>query len=184
MAGAGPFAGRRALSKEVLDVSLTAPALLQELKRAQIDVVVSVPDSMTKGLYAALSVDKEVRLLPVAREEEGMGLCTGLYLVGRRPALLIQNTGVFAAVNALRGLGLGYRVPVLLLVGLLGREPGVPLPDSANPLVRLTGPQLDLLKIPHDLLEDNAQVGLISQATQEAWSEGRPHAILIGEQVA
>ncbi len=162
---------------------LTAQAVLQELQRAGIDFVVSVPDSMTKGLYAALAVHKEVRLIPVAREEEGMGVCAGLYVGGRRPALLIQNTGVFAAVNSLRALGLGYQVPVLLLVGLLGREPQVAPRDSANPLVRLTGPQLDLLKIPHDLLEDDAQVGLVGAAVDEAWREGRPHAILIGEQV-
>ena len=162
---------------------LTTRAVLQELQRAGIDFVVSVPDSMTKGLYAALAAQKELRLIPVAREEEGMGVCTGLYVGGRRPALLIQNTGLFAAVNSLRGLGLGYQVPVLLLVGLLGREPKVAPRDSANSLVRLAGPQLDMLKIPHDLLEDDAQASLIGAAVEEAWREGRPHAILIGEQV-
>ena len=162
---------------------LTAQAVLQELRRAGIDFVVSVPDSMTKGLYASLTGHKEVRLIPVAREEEGMGVCAGLYVGGRRPALLIQNTGLFASVNSLRALGLGYGVPVLLLVGLLGRERQVAPRDSSNPLVRLTGPQLDLLKIPHDLLEDDAQVSLIGAAVDEAWREGRPHAVLIGEQV-
>lgn len=162
---------------------LTAVTILQELKRAGVDFVVSVPDSMTKALYTALAADKEVRLIPVTREEEGMGVCLGLYLGGRRPALLIQNTGVFAAVNALRGLGAGYRVPALLIVGLLGREPQVPPQDSANALVRLTGPQLDLLKIPHDLLEDDSQVAVLGAALEEAGREGRPHAVLIGEQV-
>jgi hypothetical protein len=65
-----------------------------------------------------------------------VGINAGLYIAGRTPMLLIQNKGVYACVNALRGIALEASVPTLMLVGQHTRD--VTKPAAEGPVfVRL-----------------------------------------------
>ena len=63
-----------------------AKIILQSLQRAGIDVVASLPDAFLVHVIEGLEASNEFLHLPVTREEEGIGICTGAYLGGKRCA--------------------------------------------------------------------------------------------------
>lgn len=91
------------------------------LKKHGIKVVAHVPDAVLTPLIKALEADPEFDVLPLTREEEGVGILSGAYLGGQRGALLMQSSGIGNCVNALGGLPLAYHLPFLMIVSPRGR---------------------------------------------------------------
>ena len=58
--------------------------------------------------------------MPVCREEEGIGICAGAYLVGKKCAAIMQNGGFFNSNNAIVSTLLQYQIPLLLLIYYAG----------------------------------------------------------------
>ncbi|HEX4035661.1 MAG TPA: hypothetical protein VHX66_14545 [Solirubrobacteraceae bacterium] len=110
-----------------------------------IDLVCYLPDSVVSQLHRAL--ESRVHTVRLNREEEGVGICAGYWLSGRRCCFLMQNTGFGNAVNATLGLLVGMRIPCLFVIsirGLLGEfNPGqVPVGVATRHL-------LDAVGVPH-----------------------------------
>ena len=59
-------------------------------------------------------------LVPVCREGETMAIAAGLWVGGKKPVVLIQNTGIFESGDSIRGLGLDVNQPLVMLVGYRG----------------------------------------------------------------
>src|SRR5687767_13351752 len=79
-----------------------AQQILAGLKEAGIDLVSSVPDINMLQLINLLYEDKQIAHVPVGREEEGVGVCAGAHLGGKKPALLMQNGGLLNSCNGSR----------------------------------------------------------------------------------
>jgi sulfopyruvate decarboxylase subunit alpha len=58
--------------------------------------------------------------VPLCREEEGIGICAGAYLAGKRSALIMQNGGFLNSCNALTTTSLQFQIPSLLLIYYAG----------------------------------------------------------------
>ncbi len=58
--------------------------------------------------------------MPLCREEEGIGICAGAYLVGKKCALIMQNGGLYNSVNGIVSTLLHYQIPLLLLIYYAG----------------------------------------------------------------
>lgn len=84
-----------------------------------IDFVCSVPCIMLAGVLKKL-VQAPVTHIPVTREEEGVGIAAGAALGGKRPALLMQNSGLGNSINALLSLTKLYRLPLPLIISQRG----------------------------------------------------------------
>jgi sulfopyruvate decarboxylase subunit alpha len=76
-------------------------AIYRGLKRAGIDFATSVPCVNLQQLLTIVGDDPDIIHLPVTREEESVGLCAEAWMGGRRPALLMQNSGLENSINAL-----------------------------------------------------------------------------------
>ena len=159
--------------------SLRAQAVLNELKKCGIEYIVWLPDSEARFMYDAISQEKDLKLVQVCREGEAFGVATGLYLGGKEPVVLIQNTGMFESGDAIRGLILGLKVPILIMVGYRGFRRDGPITDTA---AIFTEPILDAWGIPHYTVETDADMSYISQAHHEAKASGKPVAILIARE--
>ncbi len=110
--------------------------------------VVYVPDNPLSHILAALHAGHpEVRTLLATREEEAVGIAAGLHLGGRRPALLMQSSGVGNTLNALGSLLLAYQIPAVLVVSMRG-DPGE-WNWAQVPMGRAVVPVLDALGIQH-----------------------------------
>ena len=158
----------------------SAAAFLGALKGAGIDVVASLPDFSLALIVAGLFEDNEIRHVPLSREEEGVGVCTGAYLTGKRCALLMQNAGLLNACNALTTTALQFQIPMLLLVLYSGARGDVAFPM----LGQVTEPVLDALGIPThqlDRIEDAPEV--LGGAMVQAYNIKKPVAVLLHKRI-
>ena len=93
------------------EVILHPASVVEELKKNKISHVVWLPDSETNFLFQLLDNEPTLDLVPVCREGETMAIAAGLWVGGKRPIVLIQNTGVFEAGDSIRGLALDVNQP-------------------------------------------------------------------------
>jgi len=163
------------------EASLRGASILAALKEARIDYVLSVPDITTsRGLLFPIAKDPAFRLIRVCKEDECLGIAAGLSYGNKRAVTLIQQTGMFYAMNAIRGVGVELKQPICMMVGLLGREPDRPPRQSAHYGVRIVEPVLEAMGIPHHLIESEADVAKIGPAIEECYRKSFPVALLIG----
>ena len=107
-----------------------------------------MPDNpLSLVLRAFEDAGPDIRLMLATREEEAFGIAAGLYLGGRRPAVMLQSSGVGNSLNAITSLLLPYRIPVLMIVNMRG-EPGE-WNEAQLPMGRALGAIFDALGIPH-----------------------------------
>ena len=163
--------------------SLVAQNIIREVKRAGIRFVVALPDRTTsERLLKPMLRDEELRVVQVCKEDEGVSICSGLYSTGHRSLLLIQYTGLLDSINSLRGVAVEGRNPVCMMVGLLGKEPGVLPTKSKKYGLRIVEPILDAMGIAHHLLETNDDLAQIVPAVEEAYAKSLPVALLVGRE--
>lgn len=153
-----------------------AQNILSGLKEAGIDLVASVPDINMLQMLNLLYEDKQITHIPVGREEEGIGVCTGAHLGGKKPAMLMQNGGLLNSCNGLTTTALQFGIPVLLLIYYAGD-----IGDNAFHMLGLvTEPVLQGLGIKHIVLRDPAKVKQdIAGAVTLANNSKRPVALLL-----
>lgn len=153
-----------------------AQNILAGLKEAGINHISSVPDINMLQLINLLYEDKQITHIPVGREEEGIGVCTGAHLAGKNPAMLMQNGGLLNSCNGLTTTALQFGIPVLLLIYYAGD-----IGDNAFHMLGLvTEPVLEGLGIKHLVMRDPAKVKQeIAGAVTLANSSKRPVALLL-----
>jgi sulfopyruvate decarboxylase subunit alpha len=161
--------------------ALHGSAIIQALKQARVEFVLSVPDICTsEGLLRPIANDPDLRLVRVCKEDEGVSVCAALSFCAKRSVLLMQQTGLMDSANALRAIAVDYRNPVCMMIGLLGKEPDVPPQQSARYGVRIITPMLDVLGIRHLVMSSDADIPSCMQAIDEAYERSQPLAILFG----
>jgi len=92
------------------------------LKRQGFDFFTGVPCSILKDIILHLSNDKEVIYIPATREDEALGIATGACLGGKKPVVLMQNSGLGNSINALTSLDLLYKFPILMIISWRGHQ--------------------------------------------------------------
>ena len=98
------------------------------------EFILSVPDIVTSaGLLRPISRDPDLRLVRVCKEDECIGIASGLHYCDKRALILIQYTGFLDSINAIRAVAVEYKQPICMMIGLLGHEPERP-PDAIGPL--------------------------------------------------
>jgi len=161
--------------------ALHGSAIIQALKKARVEFVLSVPDICTsEGLLRPIANDPDLRLVRVCKEDEGVSVCAALSFCDRRSVLLMQQTGLMDSANALRAIAVDYRNPVCMMIGLLGKEPDVLPGQSLRYGVRIIEPMLDVLGIRHLVMSSDADIPACMQAVDEAYARSQPLAILFG----
>jgi sulfopyruvate decarboxylase subunit alpha len=153
-----------------------AKQILAGLKEAGIDLVASVPDINMLHLINLLYEDQALTHVPVGREEEGIGVCAGAHLGGKKTAMLMQNGGLLNSCNGLTTTALQFGMPIVLLIYYAGD-----IGDNAFHMVGLvTEPILQGLGIKYIVMRDPAKVKQeIAGAAVLAHSSKRPVALLL-----
>jgi sulfopyruvate decarboxylase subunit alpha len=160
--------------------ALSGAAIIAAIKASDITHVVSVPDIVTsEALLRPIAHDPALRLVRVCKEDEGVSICAALSFCGKRALLLMQQTGLLDSLNALRAIGVDYRNPVCMMVGLLGNEPGADPRVSAKFGVRIIPQILDVMGIPHYSLAADFDVAQIGGGVERAYGARFPVAFLI-----
>lgn len=159
---------------------LRPEVVLEELKKNGVTHVVWLPDSETNWMYLLMKADPSLDLIPVSREGQAMSIAAGLVVGGKKPVVLIQNTGLTESGDSIRGWGLGLNTPLVLMVGYRGwtRHGGNRPSDVAN----FTEPFLNAMGIHYYLIEHEDDAPRISLAFDEAVQTRRPVAVLVGDE--
>jgi len=152
-------------------------AIINELKKNNVTHVVWLPDSETNFMYELLTGDPSLDLVSVCREGETMAIAAGLWVGGKKPVVLIQNTGIFESGDSIRGLGLDVHQPLVMLVGYRGWSRHGLTNDSA---ARFIEHILHAWGINYYLVETDEDADRISLALAEAERNQRPVAVLMG----
>jgi sulfopyruvate decarboxylase subunit alpha len=84
-----------------------------------INFIFSVPCIMLAGILKKLE-NTPITHIPVTREEEGVGIAAGVSLGGKKPALIMQNSGLGNSINALLSLTKLYGLPLPLIISQRG----------------------------------------------------------------
>ena len=156
---------------------LTPSAVIDQLHGNGVTHVVWLPDSETNFMYEQMAADRGIRIVPICREGESMAVAAGLWVGGKKPVVMIQNTGLFESGDSVRGLSLDIGFPLVMIVGYRGWTRHGVTRDSA---ARHTEPILHAWGLNYYLVETDADAERISTAFEEAQRTQRPVVCLIG----
>jgi len=111
------------------------------------------------------------------REDAAVGVAAGAWFGGRRPVVLMQNSGLGTSLNALASLSLMYGLPVLLVVtwrGFGGKDaPEHILTGEISPKL------LELLGVPYRVLAADSLDADLAWAATEMDARRSPVALLV-----
>lgn len=153
--------------------------LIGYLKGAGVNFTASLPCEKIKGLLVMLA--EEFPHVPLTREEEGVGICAGAALAGRRPAIFLQSSGIGNMINALLSLTGFYGLPLALFVSQRGVykekiEAQFPMGRGLPRILRGAG-------ISYSLVHDRAALKRIPKKLDEIYAGGMIHAFLMSPAV-
>lgn len=157
--------------------------IITHLKAYNIRFLSYVPDSIIEKMLHVARQDPFFDILPLAREEEGIGVVTGQYVGGERGAMLMPTSGLGNAVNGLASLAIPYHIPLPIFIGCRG-ELGEFNPSQV-PMGQALRPILDALHIPYFELVHPEEVDVVVDgALKLAFALEQPVALLISTQLA
>jgi sulfopyruvate decarboxylase alpha subunit len=155
---------------------LTSEEFLDELERHNIDFFAGVPDSLFRGLLRLIQ-ERDLQYVPATCEDVAVGMGVGAYLAGRRPCMLIQNSGLGNATDTYMTLNHLYNIPFLFVItwrGFDGNDEVQHL-DWGN----ITFPFLDTIGMPHFLVDKEQYKEQIAKAMRMIEEKKKSAAIII-----
>ena len=97
-----------------------ADQTLNALMDSGIDFAACLPDSAFQELYLPLSAESKIDYVQVANEGDGVGICMGAWPGGKKPVLIMENTGFAVTPYALMRGPIPFGVPMFLLIAHRG----------------------------------------------------------------
>ncbi len=155
-----------------------ADEALAGLKEAGIDFVSGLPDGWQRNLHERVEADPDIQYAPVCNEGVGFSICAGAWLGGKKPALIMENSGLRVASEYIARISLGTGVPVVLMLSYRGdvgetEHWGIPHGIVVEPL-------LDALRVPYLIVRDPALLRRsIKRAQRISEAQLHPAAVLI-----
>src|SRR5262245_6705535 len=156
---------------------ISGSAFADALERHGLDFFAGVPCSIIEDLIAVLERHPRLPYVAAVREDVAVGLAAGAFLGGKRPAVLMQNSGLGTSLNALAPLGLMYGLPSLLVVTWRGHG-GRDAPEHIL-MGAISPPLLDLLGIPHRVVSAESLDADLGWAVAEMDARMQPVALLV-----
>jgi phosphonopyruvate decarboxylase len=158
---------------------VTGTDFVAVLERAGFDFFAGVPCSLIEEVIAALEVHPRLPYVAAVREDVAVGLAGGAWFAGRRPVVLMQNSGLGTSLNALASFSLMYGLPALLVVTWRGHG-GKDAPEHIL-MGAITPRLLETLGIPHRVLTSGSLEADVAWSRQEMEARMRPVALLLSD---
>lgn len=158
----------------------SASKTLEAIKALGFTHVLMIPDSESNLLYRAIGEDPDLPLITPTREGESMAIAAGLWTGGQKPLLIVQNTGLFESGDALRGCGLGPKVPLRLMIGWRGYGGAVSGKGVIDSAYTYTEPILKGWGIPFWHIMSDDDLPALAQMDRTASETEMPAAVITG----
>ena len=157
-----------------------AALIVAGLKKAGIDFVATLPDEKMLEVIRAVETDNELKHVPLCREEEGIGICAGAYLAGKKTAIIMQNAGFLNSCNALTTTSLQFQIPILMLIyyaGDIGDRGFTTLGSVTEPVLQAMGFRSYVLRRQDDIDETLSGAQILADDSK------KPVAVLLTKSV-
>jgi sulfopyruvate decarboxylase TPP-binding subunit len=156
-------------------------AFYDGFRAAGIDFAVFLPDSMLDGVEQLMIERREIETYQCSREDEGIAMAMGAFLVGKRPVALMEGSGIGLSALIL-ARGVVQKTPTMLIIGhnsALGERYDY---HGATRLV--AEPVLRALDIPYHVLFDPGHIrNVIVEAQATIEGQRLPFGILVPSHV-
>jgi len=153
--------------------------LIVILKKNGVDLTASLPCEKIKTLLEMVS--RTFTHLPLTREEEGVGICAGAALAGKRPALFVQSSGIGNMINALLSLTQFYELPLAIFVSRRGvYQEKI---EAQFPMGRKLPGMLAGAGIAFSEINSREELPLVDRGLEKAFSTNSIHAFLMSPAV-
>lgn len=153
------------VEQEVIDI----------MKSCGVDVVLTLPCDKIKNLLAL--IPENFKEIPMTREENGVGIAAGLYMAGKKPAMLIQSTGIGNSLNTLSSLHKTYDMPLPVLASWRGvYKEAIPAQvqfGKGLPCI------LDAAGIPYISLGSSGEIQMVKKAINASFKSNTPLVALL-----
>jgi sulfopyruvate decarboxylase subunit beta len=149
--------------------------LLKILGEAGVDFTASLPCEKIKVLLEM--VGGSFFHVPLTREEEGVGICAGAALSGKRPSMFIQSSGIGNMINALLSLTQFYELPLALFIsqrGIYKEKIAAQFPMGRRLPAMLRGAGIGF-----SVISSERDFGKIEKKLGESYRKNRVHAFLL-----
>src|SRR3981189_1768512 len=110
------------ISAAPVATSIAASAIVREMQTLGITHVINVPDTHQRTVLSELARQSQIRVLTAWTEDEAIDINARRYVGGQRPMLSIQQVGLLAAMNNVKGIAMDCNIPTCMLVGYFGRD--------------------------------------------------------------
>jgi len=151
--------------------------LYEAIKESGINLILSVPCGMLKGLLKIITEKNEIQHISITREEEGVGIAAGAYLGGRTPAILMQNSGLGNSINAIKSLIQLYNIPIVFIMSHRGAEGEKIL--AQMPMGQVTLSLLDCISLESAIIDSKIKIGTISDIVKNHQLKQESIAIIL-----
>ncbi len=151
--------------------------LLPLLEAHGFDFFAGVPCSLIETLIRDLESHPRLPYVAAVREDVAVGLAAGAWFAGRRPVVLMQNSGLGTSLNALASLSLMYGLPALLVVTWRGYR-GKDAPEHIL-MGEITPRLLELLGISYRVLSEASLAEDVAWAATEMDARQAPVALVV-----
>ncbi|MEA2070181.1 MAG: sulfopyruvate decarboxylase subunit alpha [Asgard group archaeon] len=149
--------------------------IIQFLKDNDIHYVLTLPCAKIKQLLDKAS--RSFYHIPLSREEEGVGIATGLFLGGKRSAMLIQSGGIGNSLNALLSLAQVYRIPIPIIISWRGIfEEKI---EAQIPMGKYLPELFSACELPFVEIHTKEDLPKIEKAIKDCFSLNLPYGIFI-----
>jgi sulfopyruvate decarboxylase alpha subunit len=161
---------------------LWSESIVAVLKRHDVRMIAYLPDTIVHRVLSLIESDPFFERIPVAREEECVGILAGAYLGGMRGAMFAQNSGLGNCVNALASLVVPWQIPMLMFLGQRGELGEFNV--SQVGMGQATRPILDALRIPHVTPTRPEEIeGLVGDGIKLAYDTRTPVGFILSRQL-
>jgi len=142
--------------------------------------VVGIPDNATRILFELLSAHQQVQVVPVCREGEAWAIASGLWVGGKQPVVIIQNTGFLESGDGYRGTAYEMEVPLLVVMDYRGYHTlSHSDPNHCDSAARFFEPTMKAWNLAYYLLNEGEEEATLKAALAKAQKLGRPVAAIM-----
>lgn len=161
---------------------MRASVIVEELHRHGITHVVGLPDNGTRLLWELLWADSAIEVVTVTREGEAFAVASGLYLGGRSPVVIMQNTGFLETGDAFRGTAYNMGIPLVVLLGYRGYQ-SMSQEGRVDTAASFLEPTLRAWNVPYSIMISDERVDQhLGAAFDRARETGLPAAVILAGQ--
>jgi len=153
-------------------------AVIRALKDNDVNFIVYVPDNVLRPLIEAVHADAYFTAFTAAREEEAIGIVSGLAMAGGRGIVLMQTSGFATLANVLASLCVAAQIPALMMVSERGTLGDFQIGQAI--VCRAMRPILETLGIEHHAitrLEDTHFI--VDRTIKQAFLTQAPAALIL-----